>query len=63
MTGSVPPVPAAPVFPAVPDIECIGDIQFILQWAYAEAFPEKEGREFKVWFDGILKLNGAKYID
>lgn len=45
------------------DIECIGDIQFILQWAYAEAFPEKEGRDFKAWYDGISKLNATKYID
>ena len=45
------------------DIECIWGIQFTLQSGYIEAFPEKEGREFKVWFDDILRLNGAKYID
>jgi hypothetical protein len=45
------------------DIECIWGIQFILQSGHIEAFPEKEGREFKVWFDDILRLNGAKYID
>lgn len=45
------------------DIECIWGIQFILQRGHAEAFSVEKGREFKVWFDDISRLNGAKYID
>ncbi len=44
------------------DVRFIGYIQSILLPAYKGVYPEKGGKEFKVWIDGISKLNATRYI-